>query len=141
MDRMRLHASAVSYDGQGVLILGGSGSGKSSLALQLMAFGAQLIADDQTQLARAGDDVHLSTPDHIAGLIEARGVGLLRAEAVELAPLRLVLDLDQLETKRLPDIHHVAYLGKSFPCLHKVDNPTWPFAVLQYLKSGRKDPE
>jgi HPr kinase/phosphorylase len=44
--RLYLHASAVSLDGNGVLICGASGTGKSTLALQLMALGAELIADD-----------------------------------------------------------------------------------------------
>ncbi|MEM8654888.1 MAG: HPr kinase/phosphatase C-terminal domain-containing protein [Pseudomonadota bacterium] len=139
-DGMRLHASAVSYEGRGVLILGASGSGKSALALHLMAFGAHLIADDQTQLDRVDEVVRLSAPASIAGLIEARGTGLLRADAAP-APLHLVIDLDQSEANRLPDAHTASFLGKTFPCLHKVDTPTWPFAVLQYLKGGRKDPE
>jgi len=44
-----IHASCVAVDGKGLLITGASGSGKSALALQLMAFGAHLIADDRVK--------------------------------------------------------------------------------------------
>ncbi|WP_299048074.1 serine kinase [uncultured Tateyamaria sp.] len=137
---LRLHASAVAVDGQGVLILGASGSGKSSLALQLIALGAALVADDQTVLTVRSGAVHLSAPETIAGLIEARGVGLLRVP-VDQAPLALVIDLDRAETQRLPLAHSMTLLDRHFPCLHKVDNAAWPAAILLYLKGGRKDPE
>ncbi|MEM9638850.1 MAG: hypothetical protein AAGA94_14475, partial [Pseudomonadota bacterium] len=45
-----LHASCVACQGRAVLILGRSGQGKSGLALQLMAYGADLVADDRTQV-------------------------------------------------------------------------------------------
>ena len=137
---VRLHASAVAVDGQGVLIKGASGSGKSSLALQLMALGAVLISDDQTDLTRTATGVDLSAPATIAGLIEARGIGILNASFTA-APLCLVIDLDQLETDRLPPNRAVTLCDLSFPCLHKVENTAWPAAVLQYLKGGRKEPE
>ena len=47
-----MHASCVSYENHAVLILGPSGIGKSSLALQLMALGAVLVADDKTCLRK-----------------------------------------------------------------------------------------
>ncbi len=136
----RLHASAVAYEGRGVLILGASGRGKSTLALHLMQLGATLISDDQTEVELLNERVHMRAPSGIAGLIEARGVGLLKAD-VTCAPLHLIIDLDSIETKRLPDAHSHTILGKTFPCLHKVDNSVWPFAVLQYLKGGRRSPE
>lgn len=137
---VRLHASAVAFEGRGVLILGASGSGKSSLAMHLMKMGATLVADDQTDLAVQNGDVFMHAPDSIAGLIEVRGVGLLNAEA-SAAPLHLIIDLDTVETKRLPDPHDKTILGKTFPCLHKVDNSVWPFAIIQYLTGGRRNPE
>ena len=105
-----------------------------------MALGATLVSDDQTELEREGDVVQMRAPDTIAGMIEARGVGLLRA-SVTTAPLHLVIDLDVAETKRLPDPHDKTILGLMFPCLHKVENSVWPFAILQYLKGGPVTPE
>lgn len=136
----RLHASAVSAYELGVLIIGASGSGKSSLALQLMALGATLVSDDQTELARIDDAVHMTAPKNIAGLIEARGIGILRADVAP-ARLHLVIDMDQVEIKRLPDAHIKTILGQTLPCLHKVDSPAWPAAIMQYLKGGLRYPE
>ena len=42
-DEILLHATAVAVDGSGLLILGPSGSGKSSLAIEILALGADLI--------------------------------------------------------------------------------------------------
>ncbi|APX12591.1 HPr kinase/phosphorylase [Tateyamaria omphalii] len=137
---LRVHASAVAVDGRGVLIRGASGSGKSSLALQLMGLGATLIADDQTELTRATHGIVLTAPAAIKGQIEARGVGILNAHSVT-APLHFVVDLDVVETKRLPELHQTPILDHIFPCIHKVDTPAWPFAVMQYVKGGRRDTE
>lgn len=133
------HANAVAIDGRGVLIRGASGSGKSGLSLQLMAFGAKLISDDQTRIILEGGALWAEAPASIAGLIEARGIGILRA-AVTRAPIVLVIDLDQTETQRFPQPHNVTLLDYALPCLHKVESPAWPAAILQYLKGSRKDP-
>ncbi|WP_299288585.1 hypothetical protein [uncultured Tateyamaria sp.] len=135
----RLHATSVAIQGQGVLICGASGTGKSSLALQLMALGAQLISDDRTELRVDQGTLRASAPTSIRGLIEARGIGLLNAEAVE-ATIRLVIDLDQTETNRLPYAHEIEILGCTIPCLHKAETDAWPAAILQYVKGGRREP-
>jgi HPr kinase/phosphorylase len=135
----RVHATSVALGQNGVLISGAAGSGKSSLALQLMAFGAQLITDDQTELTVRDSHLWASAPDSIRGLIEARGVGLLRAESV-LARIVLAVDMDRIELDRLPALHEVSYLGCTLPCLHKVESQAWPAAILQYLKGGRREP-
>jgi len=63
------HATTVAVAGRGLMIEGPSGSGKSALALELMAFGAELVADDRTRVARMLLDVVLtllSTVGHLA---------------------------------------------------------------------------
>ena len=50
MNAQILNASCVAWQGRGALILGRSGAGKSALALQLMALGADLVSDDRTEL-------------------------------------------------------------------------------------------
>ena len=74
----QLHASAVAVEGRGCLITGAAGSGKSTLALEMVALGAELVADDRVDIRRSGKALLLSAPASIAGLVEARGVGILR---------------------------------------------------------------
>ena len=50
MKTVNIHARCVAIGGQGVLILGDSGAGKSDLALRLIDGGARLVADDRTEL-------------------------------------------------------------------------------------------
>jgi len=136
-----LHASCVALDQRGVLILGASGRGKSGLALRLMSYGASLVADDRTCLYLQDDSdgplVFADAPQVLRGLIEARGIGLLTAEAVGPVPVTLVVDLDQTEETRLPPLQHMDLLGQRLPLVHMVDSPAFPAAILQYLKGGR----
>lgn len=136
---MRLHASAVAWEQRGVLIRGASGTGKSTLALQIMAFGACLVSDDQVELSRQGDKIFARAPDAISGLIEARGVGILKAVA-QPADIVLVVDLDKVEPDRLPPLREVDILGCKLPLLQKIESPGWPAAILQYLKGDRRAP-
>ncbi|MDB6454601.1 HPr kinase/phosphorylase [Falsirhodobacter sp. 20TX0035] len=131
---MILHASSVAWQGRGVLILGPSGSGKSTLALELMAHGAVLIADDRTEV---GPDLTARAPAALAGLIEARGVGLLRADH---APARLVLavDLGQPEPDRLPQMRHSLVHDMRLPLVLGQGRGHLAYAILQYLKGGRQ---
>ena len=141
-DRLRpvlLHASCVAARGRAVLILGASGAGKSALALQLMALGARLVADDQTILTARPRSLVASAPKAIRGRIEARFVGLLNAEAVASAPVALAVDLEREETERLPVARSLCILDRTLPLLHRVDRPYFPAAILQHLISGRSD--
>lgn len=135
-----LHATAVAVDGRAVLLLGPSGAGKSGLALELMALGAALVADDGVILSRSSDGVlHASPPDATRGLIEARGVGLLRAAPLDRATVALAVDLGTLETDRLPPWRTTEILGVAVPLLHKVESPHFPAAIRLYLSCGRRE--
>lgn len=138
---MILHASCVSLAGRGVLIRGASGSGKSVLALELMARGAELVADDQSAVSRVGNCLFAKAPNAIAGLIEARGVGILRADHVAWAQLNVIVNLDHLATDRLPRHQKAELLGCALPVLHRVDSPHFAAALIQYLKCGAIDPD
>ncbi len=133
-----LHASCVALAGRGVLILGPSGSGKSALSLELMARGADLVADDRVLLRRAGEALLARPPESIAGMIEARGVGLLNARPAGEVPLTLVVDLGQQETERLPPQRRNILLGVSLPVLHNTGTAAYPAAILQYIRGGRR---
>ena len=115
-DRCLVHATAIAIEGRGVLLRGPSGSGKSDLALRLIDAGARLVADDQSELSRIGDAVVVRPPAAIAGLIEVRGIGIIRVEPLMEVPLRLIADLAPAETiERLPAPHFERILGCDLP--------------------------
>ncbi len=134
---IRLHASCVALDGRGLLILGPSGAGKSSLALQMIGLGAVLVADDQVDVTCAGDALVAGAPPALAGLIEARGVGLLRAETVASVPLHLAVDLGQPASPRLPGRHGIVLLEKRIALVNGPLSTHLPVALLLYLRGGR----
>lgn len=136
-ETLTLHASTVAYGGQAVLITGASGTGKSGLALQLMALGAELVADDRTILTRKGDSLIASSPEAIRGQIEARFVGILSALPAAPTPLALLVNLDTIEAQRLPPMRTEALMGVLVPSVHKSECSHFPAAILQYLKHGR----
>ncbi|MEL6792264.1 MAG: serine kinase [Pseudomonadota bacterium] len=127
--------TAVAIEGRGLLILGPSGAGKSALALDLLALGGALIADDVVIVARRGDDLLLSCPPGGEGLVEARGIGLLRAPPAGPAPLALVLDLGAEETARLPEPRTWSLSGVSVPLARK-PSPLQPAAIRAAVLSG-----
>lgn len=131
------HATAVAAGGRALLITGPSGSGKSALALEMMALGAALISDDQVLLARRGEDVIASLPRQGAagaGLIEARGLGLIRAERLAgPTPVALIIDLETRETARLPRTRHTTLLGIRIRTLRR---PEWLSAAALLLALG-----
>ncbi len=140
-DSAIVHASCVALDGRGLLITGDSGSGKSGLALQLMALGALLVADDRVELKMSGNKVTAHSPANIRGLIEARGLGLLRADTVGPVALVYVVDLNRTETARLPDPVDAKVLRQTVPLLHAADIPHFAASLIQLLKAGRTGPE
>jgi HPr kinase/phosphorylase len=113
-----VHATAVAIGGRAVLLRGPSGAGKSDLALRLIDAGADLVADDQCELRRVGASVLVRAPASIAGLIEARGIGILCLAAVADMPLALVVDLVPAGTiDRLPEARTEPILGIAVPVL------------------------
>lgn len=137
--RMQLHATTVALNGQGLLILGPSGSGKSTLALELMAVRALLVADDRTDLRLADGRVMASAPQAIRGRIEARGIGILRAGALDMAPLHLVVDLGHAEEDRLPQSRTRDLLGMPLPLVFGPYRPHLYAALRQMMLFGRAD--
>lgn len=130
---MIVHATCVALAGRGVLITGPTGSGKSSLALQLIALGAHLVADDRTVIDTRNGLLVASPPPSIAGMIEARGVGILSMNHLAEVQLMLSVDMSRTEIERLPQQHTITLLDISLPSLHKVEAPYFPAAVHAYL--------
>jgi HPr kinase/phosphorylase len=109
-----IHASCVSLAraGQtfgveaqgGVLLLGESGMGKSDLALRLIALGAQLVADDRVELFVRHGILLARPPAKLAGLLEARGVGIVTLPYAREERVALVIRLvEPGEVPRLPE--------------------------------------
>ncbi len=122
---MLVHATCVALRHgrrwRALLLRGPSGAGKSDVALRLIEAGGRLVADDQTHLAKVGRALVATPPPSLAGLIEARGVGiatLARGQLLARAPLVLLVDLvaaDRVE--RLPEPARETVLGVALPCV------------------------
>ncbi|WP_298360200.1 serine kinase [uncultured Litoreibacter sp.] len=128
------HATAVSIDGAAVLMTGASGSGKSSLALQLIAIGAGLIADDQCDLFSEGGALWVRKPRALPALIEARGIGLLPAPLAPPAKVRLIVDMDSRSEQRLPEDDVRRLMGHDIKMIKKIDGSHFPAAISLYLR-------
>lgn len=137
MTPLLVHATTVAIDGRGLLLIGRSGAGKSSLALCLMALGAVLVADDQTILTSTQGKLVATCPARLLGLIEARGLGLLNAPTTPQAEIVLCVDLDQDETERLPPQRQVTFLGHRIDLVYRSGNSHFHAALLHYMRYGR----
>lgn len=112
----RIHATCVEIDSTGVLLRGPPGSGKSDLALRLIDGGAHLVADDYTELDVREGKLLAYAPSAIAGLMEVRGLGVLRMDRCPEVGLGLAIELvRETEMERLPEPEIFHYLGVSLP--------------------------
>ncbi len=93
---MQLHASCAARNGHGVLLLGSSGAGKSDLLLRLLDHGFSLVADDRVDIL----DGLAQPPAALAGLLEVRGLGIVRLPFTP--SVRLVLAVQLGQASRLP---------------------------------------
>jgi len=131
-----IHATTVALGGRALALRGASGSGKSALALQLVALGAELVADDRTLLTVRDGRLLAAAPAPIKGLIEARGVGILGLPAATDVPLVCVVDLDRTAVERLPQPEVCDIAGVTIPLLRKVDAPHFAASLFSILHNG-----
>lgn len=112
----RIYATCAALDGHALLLRGASGSGKSDLALRLIDAGAVLVADDWTDLRVEAGRLIASPPPPLAGLLEVRGLGILRVATLARAPLLMVLDLvERAAVERYPSADVACLLGICVP--------------------------
>lgn len=133
-----IHASCVAVAGKGLLILGASGAGKSALSLQLIALGAQLVADDRTLVWAEDQQLIAAAPSTISGLIEARGLGILRLPACPRIAVTALVNLnDPPTTARMPPARSTVIDTISLDYLHMQSAPHFPSLLMCYLLGMR----
>lgn len=82
-ERITRHGVLVEVYGEGVLIVGDSGVGKSETAVELIKRGHRLIADDAVEIRRVSNKTLVgSAPDNIRHFIELRGIGIINARRI-----------------------------------------------------------
>jgi HPr kinase/phosphorylase len=120
-----VHASAVLVGARAVLIRGPSAAGKSRLAWELIEAGhssgavafARLVGDDRVHLQAVGGRLLVRPADALAGLIELRGLGILRRDHEPCAVVGCVVDLAAADAKRLPERGESVVEGIAIPRL------------------------
>ena len=81
--RITQHGVLVEVYGEGILLLGESGVGKSETAIELVKRGHRLIADDAVEIKRVSSKSLVgSAPDNIRHFIELRGIGIINASRI-----------------------------------------------------------
>lgn len=114
-----IHASCVQVDGFGIVLLGPSGAGKSDFALRLIDAGALLVADDQLQVESSQGGLLGRPAEALAGLLEVRGIGILRVPYCPECRLDLVVALDSAKARiRMPEPAFYEILGARLRLLH-----------------------
>jgi serine kinase of HPr protein (carbohydrate metabolism regulator) len=100
---------------RGVLIEGPAGAGKSDLALRALDQGFSLVADDRVLLWTAEGRLFGRAPDTLAGLLEVRGLDVIRLGALPLAEVALIARCGVAE--RVPEPRTEALLGVALPVI------------------------
>jgi serine kinase of HPr protein (carbohydrate metabolism regulator) len=105
-----VHACAVLFGSRAALIRGPAGSGKTRLALALIAAAksgqlpfARLVADDRVELSARHGRLLVRPPPELAGLVEVRGTGIRCIAFEPVAIAGWVIDLDAPDAARMPE--------------------------------------
>ena len=111
-----VHGTCVAIDGTAVLLCGPSASGKSDLALRLIDQGACLVADDQVELEARAGTLHAAPPEVLRGLLEVRGMGIVRLPHCAGTAVGAVVELaPEAELERLPEAASRDFEGVALP--------------------------
>ena len=124
-----VHGVLVDVYGEGVLIVGESGIGKSEAALELIKRGHRLVTDDVVELRKVSDDTLIgSAPDITKHFIELRGIGIIDVKALfgassvkDTQSIDLVIRLEDWDKDKEYDRlgleeEYTEYLGNKIVC-------------------------
>ncbi len=141
--RITRHGVLVEVYGEGVLILGESGVGKSETAIELMKRGHRLVADDAVEIKRVSSKTLVGTsPEIIRHFIEIRGIGIVDVQKIfgmgaikETEKIDLIINLEawqkgkQYDRLGLVD-QHTNILGIDVPSLTVPVRPGRNLAII-----------
>lgn len=141
--RITRHGVLIEIYGEGVLILGESGVGKSETAIELVKRGHRLIADDAVEIKKASNITLVgSSPDNIRHFLELRGIGIINARqlfgvgAVKLSEkIDMVVEMELWNPEKTydrmgVDTHFMTILGVKVPLLTIPVKPGRNLAVI-----------
>ncbi|MCQ2496832.1 MAG: HPr(Ser) kinase/phosphatase [Lachnospiraceae bacterium] len=140
---MTIHGVLVDVYGEGVLITGESGIGKSEAALELIKRGHRLISDDVVEIRKVSDDTLVGTsPEMTRHFIELRGIGIIDVKTLfgvesvkNTGNIDLVINLEDWDREKEYDRmgleeHYVNYLGNNVVCHNIPIRPGRNLAVI-----------
>mgnify|MGYP001196750412 CR=1 FL=1 len=135
-----VHGVLIKVLGQGVLLLGPSGVGKSELALELIDRGGQLVADDAVELRREGNGLIGKAPDLTRGKMFIRGLGLFdltrthgKRSVADRSLVRLCIELGHFDDRGdalAPHDDYYCQLGVELPLIKLSALPRLPSPVI-----------
>ncbi|MBX9456967.1 MAG: hypothetical protein KL863_13565 [Rhizobium sp.] len=145
MSRVLAHGTAIKVGDTGLIFVGPSGSGKSSLALQTLFSArldgqfAALVSDDQVFVEAVNGEVRASAPATISGMIELRGSGIGRVRSIPEARLHHAVRLVEVHAEnRIPEGNQVwrAEGGITLPMVFLDRTVRDPYPWLEALIDG-----
>ena len=119
---------------RGALIEGPSGTGKSDLAIRMMATGFRLVADDRVAVWTSGGRLYGKAPQALSGMLEARGVGIIPQTPLDFCEIVLAVECrrEPGAVERMPNTTPAEVLGVGLPRIE-----LWPFEAAGPAKLRR----
>jgi HPr kinase/phosphorylase len=141
--RITRHGAFIEVYGEGMLIIGDSGSGKSETAIELIKRGHRFIADDAVEIRKTSNITLVgSSPDNIRHFLELRGIGIINVRqlfgvgAVKLSEkINMVVELEAWDKDKIYDRmgidnNYISILGVKVPHLVIPVKPGRNLAIL-----------
>lgn len=141
--RITRHGVLIEIYGEGVMIMGESGVGKSETAVELIKRGHRLIADDAVEIRKASNITLVgSSPDNIRHFLELRGIGIVNARQLfGIGSVKMTERIDMVVEMELwnpektydrmgVDTHYMTIMGVKVPLLNIPVKPGRNLAVI-----------